>query len=209
MYRGANMKSVLFSAFCAAFLSLSSIAAPVQFASNGNYYDFIAGASDYDAAKAAASSLTFNGVQGHLATITSQAENDFLKDNFGNSFSQYFAWLGGTDRVAENDWLWDAGPETGIQFSNGQTPTPPFNFANWNAIEPDNFALNQHFAVYLLGSLTGWSQGQWGDVALGGSGVVQGYLVEYEIAIVPIPATVWLFGSGLLGLFGITRKKAA
>lgn len=28
-----------------------------------------------------------------------------------------------------------------------------------------------------------------------------------ETTVVPIPATVWLFGSGLLGLIGITRRK--
>lgn len=28
-------------------------------------------------------------------------------------------------------------------------------------------------------------------------------------AVVPVPAAVWLFGSGLLGLIGIARKKAA
>lgn len=28
-------------------------------------------------------------------------------------------------------------------------------------------------------------------------------------AVVPVPAAVWLFGSGLLGLFGIARRKTA
>jgi len=27
--------------------------------------------------------------------------------------------------------------------------------------------------------------------------------------VVPIPAAVWLFGTGLLGLFGMARKKRA
>ncbi|MGB5261244.1 MAG: VPLPA-CTERM sorting domain-containing protein [Gammaproteobacteria bacterium] len=29
------------------------------------------------------------------------------------------------------------------------------------------------------------------------------------ITPIPLPATVWLFGSGLLGLAGVTRKKIA
>ncbi|VAW53711.1 hypothetical protein MNBD_GAMMA05-1214 [hydrothermal vent metagenome] len=29
-----------------------------------------------------------------------------------------------------------------------------------------------------------------------------------EVAVVPVPAAVWLFGSGLLGLVGIARRKA-
>ena len=30
-----------------------------------------------------------------------------------------------------------------------------------------------------------------------------------DVSAVPIPAAVWLFGSGLLGLIGVARKKAA
>ena len=30
----------------------------------------------------------------------------------------------------------------------------------------------------------------------------------YYVKPVPLPAAVWLFSSGLLGLFGITRRKA-
>lgn len=33
--------------------------------------------------------------------------------------------------------------------------------------------------------------------------------LEVTISAVPIPAAAWLFGSGLLGLIGIARKKAA
>ena len=43
--------------------------------------------------------------------------------------------------------------------------------------------------------------------ALGGD---QSYLIELtSFRPVPIPAAVWLFGSGLLGLIGIARRKAA
>jgi hypothetical protein len=30
-----------------------------------------------------------------------------------------------------------------------------------------------------------------------------------DVGAVPVPAAVWLFGSGLLGLFGVARRKAA
>jgi uncharacterized lipoprotein YmbA len=33
-------------------------------------------------------------------------------------------------------------------------------------------------------------------------------LSAYQPAVVPVPAAVWLFGSGLLGLIGIARRKA-
>lgn len=34
-----------------------------------------------------------------------------------------------------------------------------------------------------------------------------GYIGNIKINIVPIPASIWLFGSGLLGLIGLARRK--
>ena len=34
-------------------------------------------------------------------------------------------------------------------------------------------------------------------------------VIEVDVQIVPVPAAVWLFGSGLLGLVGIARRKKA
>jgi len=33
-------------------------------------------------------------------------------------------------------------------------------------------------------------------------------VIEVDVQIVPVPAAVWLFGSGLLGLVGVARRKA-
>ena len=40
--------------------------------------------------------------------------------------------------------------------------------------------------------------------------VNDGFIYNYIInaTVVPIPATIWLFGTGLLGLIGVARKKA-
>ena len=40
-----------------------------------------------------------------------------------------------------------------------------------------------------------------------GGGTVGAGLFGLEIAAVPIPPALWLFGSGLLGLIGISRRK--
>ena len=32
---------------------------------------------------------------------------------------------------------------------------------------------------------------------------------DFAVATVPVPAAVWLFGSGLLGLVGVARRKKA
>lgn len=34
-----------------------------------------------------------------------------------------------------------------------------------------------------------------------------GSVFQVDVAVVPVPATVWLFGSGLIGLVGIARRK--
>jgi len=49
---------------------------------------------------------------------------------------------------------------------------------------------------------------QWGVAATDGS-IDGGYeLVKYSVSNIPVPAAVWLFGSGLIGLVGIARCKA-
>lgn len=35
------------------------------------------------------------------------------------------------------------------------------------------------------------------------------YISKIEFSAVPVPAAAWLFGSGLLGLIGVARRKAA
>lgn len=47
----------------------------------------------------------------------------------------------------------------------------------------------------------------WEDLAGGGDRDFNDIVVEANVAPVPVPAAVWLFGSGLLGLIGIARRK--
>ena len=35
------------------------------------------------------------------------------------------------------------------------------------------------------------------------------HLSDEAVGIIPVPAALWLFGSGLLGLVGIARRKKA
>ena len=49
----------------------------------------------------------------------------------------------------------------------------------------------------------------WEDLAGGGDRDFNDIVVEADVAPVPVPAAVWLFGSGLLGLIGIARRKIA
>ena len=42
----------------------------------------------------------------------------------------------------------------------------------------------------------------------GGTGGTWDYTWTFEVTTVPVPAAVWLFGSGLIGLVGLARRKA-
>jgi hypothetical protein len=77
---------------------------------NGHYYYYVSAYSSYQTAVAAAASSSFNGLQGHVVTITSQDEFDFLKNTFGN----YSFWIAAGDAQSEAFWSWTAGPEAGL-----------------------------------------------------------------------------------------------
>jgi hypothetical protein len=59
-------------------MTVIATAQPVQFQGNGNHYAFVPSSESWLDAQDAAASMSFHGVSGHLVTITSQAENDFL-----------------------------------------------------------------------------------------------------------------------------------
>jgi hypothetical protein len=138
-----------------------------------NAYEFIevGGGGTWDAASNAAAACVFNGVNGHLATITSQSENDFLIGLVTLFDGINGAWLGG-------DYLgWLEGPEAGASFSQVG------NYQAWGGVEPNNQGL-----MYMsVGTVTpnGESAGSWLDDS-GAQGVpspddpVIGYFVEYE-----------------------------
>lgn len=46
------------------------------------------------------------------------------------------------------------------------------------------------------------------EIRLSGEGLLIGGIDNFKLSEVPVPAAVWLFGSGLIGLVGIARRKA-
>lgn len=84
---GGTRKAVLLvSTVLAGFVvanASTARAVPMLFAGTGNYYDFVSAPNiNWIVARDAAAGTTFLGVSGHLATITSEAENDFIDANF-------------------------------------------------------------------------------------------------------------------------------
>jgi hypothetical protein len=171
-------------------MSASAVAAPVQWAGNGHFYDFISAPISFDAALAAAAASTHMGQQGYLATVTSAAEQAFI---FG-SVTTAGTWFSGTDRDLEGTWKWIAGPEAGTIFwQNGVTLT----YANWNGGEPNNVG-NEDL---LYGN---WSADRWNDIPSGSLG----YVIEYGGlgAVVPEPAT-WAMMLGGFALMGAAMRR--
>lgn len=63
------------------------------------------------------------------------------------------------------------------------------------------------FAELVFSNLTA---GTWYAVAAGGSGGSTGaYTITANLSAVPVPGAVWLFGSAIAGLVGVSRRKRA
>jgi hypothetical protein len=156
---------------------------PVLWNGNGHYYAFVPGAFTWDEAETDAETLEFQGVSGHLVTITSPQENDFINTTFNTAAPSQFAWIAGVEPNDDGVWIWDSGPEAGTEFSNFATPTPPANFANWGGIEPNDDKPNEDFTMFNIGdTFAGINPGEWADASPIPSSLdpVVGYLVEFE-----------------------------
>ncbi|MFN0151701.1 MAG: FlgD immunoglobulin-like domain containing protein [bacterium] len=177
--------SLLLAAILVTWLTpLGAAADPVQFIGNGNDYEFVDTQTTWANAVTAAASRTYLGVGGHLATITTAAENDFLSSAFASGQAAYFGWIGGYEPGDDGVWLWGAGPESGVQFAQGAASTPPYNYVNWGGVEPNDFAPGEDFAAINLGaSFAGVPPGAWIDSPNPNpSDPIRGYIVEYETA---------------------------
>ena len=168
-----------------ALLSLVVIPAgadPVFYPGTGNYYDFVNGLMDWQDAVLIAGGLEFEGKPGHLATVTSLDENEFIANTFASGQNEFFAWLAGYEPDDDGIWLWGAGPEDGIQFSDDGTATPPFFFVNWGTQEPnDNAEGEDSVAINLGDEFANIFPGEWIDSPNPNpSDPIQGLIVEYE-----------------------------
>jgi hypothetical protein len=109
-----------------------------------------------------------------------------------------------------------AGPATigpGIQFISAASVTGDFTglgFTGSTLIVPRDYVSEQQTAgsatfsgrtFNTLGITPGSYQWTWGSGATADS-------LTLNVGAVPVPAAVWLFGSGLLGLVGVARRKA-
>lgn len=189
---------------CCFFLSSRAAATPVAF--SGHSYDLIPFSGTWDQALTDAAAQLFLGEAGYLVAITSAAENDFLLSTFDDSLDS-FAWIGASDGAVEGEWRWAAGPEAGVQFSAGPTPTLPFNYANWGPVEPNNDG-NEDVAGFNLGptSAAGTGPGEWGDTKA--TTGLSAYLIEFNVVPEPSTGTLLSLGLAFFGYRSSGRRRA-
>jgi beta-lactamase regulating signal transducer with metallopeptidase domain len=137
---------------------------------NGHWYAVIPEEACWDEAKAAADNMTYSGIPGHLATLTSDAEIGWVRNNL--DFKQKSGmWLGGYQSVHDRE------PDGGWEWITGET----WSYTDWIPGEPNNgySSNNEHYLMIFATIGTRWNdeenENQWPSV------------VEFDESYVPVP----------------------
>lgn len=161
---------------------------------NGHYYQVKTWGSDtnFGSANTFANAQIFAGMTGYIATITSDAENDFIAEHT----TAANAWIGASDSTGpvnnvadqrfgdqEGNWHWITGPEGGNKFyeASGGGSTVNGLIESWASGEPNNYSTwhlsgttYENYAV----TNRGGNPGLWNDVEYDMEGV-RAAIIEY------------------------------
>jgi len=141
-----------------------TVQAQVLNPANGHYYQYVAAPLNWDAAYAAASSMTYKGMTGYLATIEDSQEQTFITSNFGVNFPAQFAttpvWLGGFQQPGsvepDGGWTW--------------VTSNAVSYTYWGFGEPNNNGNENVIEIR--------RDGRWNDTSQTYLG--KGFLVEFQ-----------------------------
>jgi hypothetical protein len=193
-------------------LACPAPAAPVQWkvedGGNGHYYDVGGSGPEvgmWEPSRAEAASKSFAGLPGHLATITSAAEETFILAHFPNLSDVYLGGVQAPDSAApDQGWSWITGEPWDFTYwgKRPTTPDEPTDGIGLPSAENNEENYLSMYGVFITG-------GRWNDVngmRLPSNAV--GYLVEFE-AVTPEPSSAALAlvigGWALLRRAGGTR----
>ncbi|HEX7859138.1 MAG TPA: Calx-beta domain-containing protein [Verrucomicrobiae bacterium] len=143
---------------------------------NRHHYEFVSAPGiTWHQARAQAENTTYNGIKGHLATITSAEEDQYI-ETLRQQSGIGVLWVGAYQEDSEpsvtEGWKW-LNNEGGIPGTNGSSSS----YSNWGTGEPNDYwgvASENHLVI-------GWAQGGgWNDQRIDAS---QGYVVEFDLPI--------------------------
>jgi hypothetical protein len=149
-----------------------------------HFYEYVSGNTSWTNSYTNASNKSYFGRVGYLATVLSEAENNFIWKLMAND-----AWFGASDdynyintakgstvyasqSASEGKWHWVTGPEKGQNFSNGNTPSTTLvsgMYHKWAGGEPNGTS-------EAFGQFYSSNSGQWNDLA---NSTLPGYICEY------------------------------
>ena len=116
---------------------------PILNPENGHYYAMYTDNLTWEDARSVVETLDYEGIPGHLATLTSAEENSWVHENLGSSVS---GWIGGfQDPEGEEPgggWMWVTGEY--------------WSYANWHAGEPNEGNPDEDYVLCYEG-------GDWND----------------------------------------------
>jgi hypothetical protein len=151
-------------------------AAPIEWAGNGHFYDAIAsGGLAWSSARRRAEAMTHQGMKGHLATLTSEAENRFIISRLPRAIRDGY-WLGGFQLNGILDsaagWQWVTGEPFGYHIWSTGNPgdlPEPNDFFGPGTTDDDENRLNYYWQAF------GW----WNDMQDEDTSAL-GFVVEFE-----------------------------
>jgi Lectin C-type domain len=171
-----NLLTVTAVTLAAGVLAAPAGAVPAKWSGNGHFYDVISGNYTWSEAKADAEHRN-----GHLATITSAGENQFISSTFGGQLPG--RWLGGYQPSGSTE------PAGGWTWVTGET----WSYTHWNAGEPNNSGGTEDSLEMV--NATDSDGYMWNDLT--GADILSGYVIEWDDHTWAVPA-IGRLGAALL-----------
>ena len=140
-------------------------------ADTNSFYQYVTTKETWGDANITAQSSTLtglSGVNGHLVTITSAAEQSFV-DGLVVGTGRDYAWTAGSDSGVEGTFVWMDGPEAGQQF----WPATMGLYENWNGGSPTSNNKSRDHMILLDDS----DNNEWSVQKESSS---SGYVIEWE-----------------------------